>query len=65
MKATPLTEEFDFEAYQSHHGARALPLFRLAPDGKLQVFTARDDPKGSPGDTLVSLVEPALDEEAA
>ena len=57
VKATPITEEFDFDAFQAHHDARALPLLRLGEDGKLTVFTSDGAPSAAAGDTLISLVD--------
>ncbi len=55
VKATPLTEEFDYAAFRERHGDHAIPLFALA-EGRLRVFTAEAEPDPKPGETLVHLV---------
>jgi hypothetical protein len=56
IKTTPLTKEFDFEAFKAEHGDVAIPLFVLKPQGALQVCTAEEPPHPSPGDSIVSIV---------
>ncbi|MBW3542292.1 MAG: sodium:proton antiporter [Planctomycetes bacterium] len=56
VKATPLTEEFDFAAFQTHYGEDALPLFSIR-DGRLIVYTDENSPSPKPGQILVSLVQ--------
>lgn len=58
VKATPLTEQFDFEAFRSHYKGSAVPLFLIGEGGALTVCTAADAPTPRPGQTLVSLVDP-------
>ena len=60
VKATPLSEEFDFAAFQSLYGESAVPLFVVTETGKLKVVTADQALEPRPGQTLISLVrEPA------
>ncbi|MCZ7528443.1 MAG: hypothetical protein M5U14_19975 [Acidimicrobiia bacterium] len=62
LKATQLTEEYDFAVFQSRYGDAALPLFRLE-DGSLEVFAADGALRPRPGDVLVSVIDAAaLDE---
>ncbi|MEM7305495.1 MAG: cation:proton antiporter [Planctomycetota bacterium] len=59
VKRTPLTEEFDFEAFRGVYGPSAIPLF-AAKEGRLRVFTTAADPDPEPGETLFHLsLEPA------
>lgn len=59
IKATPITEEFDFEAFTAMYGSTALPLFVLTESGSLQVCTTDNPIEPDNGDTLVSLVDPS------
>ncbi len=56
VKATPLTEEFDFAAYRSMHGDRAIPLFAITENKKLIVLSEDDETTLAPGHTVISLV---------
>ncbi len=58
VKRTPLTDEFDFDAFMAQHGETALPLFVLKESGELVVLSAADRTNPTPGQTLVSLVGP-------
>ena len=57
IRATGLTEAFDFDAYYRKHYTRAVPLFAMTPKGSLRVFTAEDPPKPEPGWTILALSE--------
>ena len=59
LKATPLTREFDYAAYQVKYGAAALPLFVLTPMGELVIAVINEPLTPRPGQTLISLIEPA------
>ncbi|MFH1267289.1 MAG: sodium:proton antiporter [Planctomycetota bacterium] len=63
VKATPLTEEFDYEAFQSHYGGNAVCLFLIGESGDLTICTAADAPAPQPGHTLISLVDPVENSE--
>ena len=58
IKATPLTEKFDFAAFQSYYGPEAIPLFLISPAGNAFAFTTDTPLKPEPGQTLISLVDP-------
>ncbi len=58
VKATGITEKFDFEEYNNYYGPKALPLFLINPAGDVIVFTTDTPLKPEPGQTLVSLVDP-------
>jgi NhaP-type Na+/H+ or K+/H+ antiporter len=58
IKATSLTEEFDFEAFNSLYKGEAVPLFLINEDRELSVFNIDNPPGPSPGHTLISLVKP-------
>lgn len=60
VKTTPLTEEFDYDAFRDMHGEHALVLFIKTGAGRLEVVTAEDPPEPAPGDAVISLLnEPA------
>jgi NhaP-type Na+/H+ or K+/H+ antiporter len=59
VKATPLTVEFDHEAYLARHGQTALPMF-LVSNKRLTVLTADSRPRPRPGQTLIALVDPVV-----
>lgn len=58
IKATPLSEEFDMEAYAKANGKGHIPLFALDPDKRLRAFTDDFQPDVAPGWTLLSLLPP-------
>lgn len=58
IKKTPLTEEFDYEAFRELYGETAVILFVIQKDGMLIVATADATPSPKPGQTLISLVDP-------
>ncbi|MEE9405733.1 MAG: sodium:proton antiporter [Algisphaera sp.] len=58
LKATKLTEAFDWNAYIKRQGDRATPLFLLLPGHRLQVLTAAETPQPAAGQTVVALVRP-------
>jgi CPA1 family monovalent cation:H+ antiporter len=56
VKATALTEEFDFAAFQALYGEAAVPLFVITESGRLNVITAERPVEPKAGQTLISLV---------
>ncbi len=59
LKKTLLTEEFDAAAFRRQHGDRATPLFLLGPDQALTILTDDQPTEHRPGQTIMSLVDPA------
>jgi hypothetical protein len=57
IKATSLSQEFDYEAFQSLYGEAAVPLFVITETGRLNVVTADQALRPAPGQTLISLVQ--------
>jgi hypothetical protein len=62
VKATRLTEEFDYDAFRNLYGETALILFIIEAGGRLEIRTAQSDATPKPGQTLVCLVEPIPEE---
>ncbi len=59
VKATSLTREFDYRAYQALYGSAALPLFLIDPTGKrLSIFATDATLAPQPGQTIISLIRP-------
>jgi hypothetical protein len=56
VKATPISEEFDYAAFTVRYGPSALPLFVISGDGKLDVITAGQTREPKAGETLISIV---------
>ncbi len=56
VKATKLSEEFDFGAFCERYGPHALPLFLIRGAGKLIVASDVQSLDPQSGDTLVALV---------
>jgi NhaP-type Na+/H+ or K+/H+ antiporter len=54
-KSTPLTEEYDFEAYNADQGRQSVNLFALDNKGRLHVFCPDSEFEPGPGWTVVSL----------
>ncbi|HPI72054.1 MAG TPA: cation:proton antiporter [bacterium] len=59
LKTTALTREFDFNAYQAFYRDKAMPLFLITEDKKLQVFTSDRPLYPKPGQILISVVRGA------
>ena len=58
VKATTLSEEFDYEDFVAMYGEDALRLFIINESGSLSVVTADATPSVKAGQTLISLVDP-------
>lgn len=59
LKATRLTDEFDYDDFRERYGSAALPMF-LVEEDRLRIMTASDTPKPQAGQLIVSLIdEPA------
>lgn len=56
VRRTRLTEKFDYQAYRSMYGDRALSLFLINRAGELVIFTADNQPVPREGHTLISLI---------
>jgi NhaP-type Na+/H+ or K+/H+ antiporter len=56
VKATPISEAFDYAAFTQRYGESALPLFVVSDDGKLDVLTARHSREPKAGETLIAMV---------
>ena len=57
IKATRLSETFDYPAFQVFYGGEAVPLFIVTKSGALSVVTSDAEVKAGPGETIVALVE--------
>ena len=58
IRKTPLTEEFNYEAFQARYGGTAIPLFVSSGDQGLSVYTSEQSASPRAGQTLISLVHP-------
>jgi hypothetical protein len=56
VKVTGLSEQFDYEAFQTYYGNAAIPLFLIRASGNLLVFTTDTPLHPKPGQSVVSLV---------
>jgi NhaP-type Na+/H+ or K+/H+ antiporter len=61
IKVTPLSEQFDYEAFQTYYGNTIIPLFLITEAGQLQVFTVDQTLGPEAGQSLLSLVPPEAD----
>ncbi len=57
LKKTPLTDEFNYDSFQSLYGEKALPLFIIKENGELVVLALDNTPPPLPGQSLISLVD--------
>jgi hypothetical protein len=64
IRATQLTENFDFNAYRDRYGARALLLFAMDKKQRLYVFSTAREIYPEVGWTVVSLLPPEAAKEA-
>jgi len=58
VKATKLTDEFDYEAFVGLHGDQAMPMFAITESGVLRVATADKPLAPRSGQVVVSLFRP-------
>ena len=65
VRATKLTEEYDFETWRAQHGKDAIPLFALDEAGKLKVFVLGQELMPEPGWKVIGLVNRETPEEVA
>ncbi len=56
VKATKLSESFDYEAFKKAHGNSAIVMFTLTETGSLRVVTAGEEVKPAAGQTVIALV---------
>ena len=55
IKATPMSESFDFTAFESHYGETVIPLLLLDENLRLTVLTPDTETKPKPGQTIIAL----------
>ncbi len=55
VRATTLTDQFDFGVYRAGSGDGSVPMFVIRPGGTTDAFTADGEPRLGAGDTVVSL----------
>ncbi len=60
VKATKLSQEFDYTAFRERYGEDALVLFVVTEAGSLVISTADKAPSPKSGQTLICLVDPRL-----
>jgi len=58
VKATPLTEEFDYKAFLRYYGKDAIPLFVMNEQGMLTILSADTETSFQAGQTIIALVDP-------
>ncbi|MGD2108099.1 MAG: cation:proton antiporter [Phycisphaerae bacterium] len=56
VKATGLSEEFDYAAFLARHGESCVPLFVIDDRKRLSVITTEGDEEPKPGETVISLI---------
>lgn len=57
VKATKLTDDFDYDDFNKQYGDQAIPLFLITEKSKLRIYTEDVQPIPRPGHTIISLVE--------
>lgn len=63
IKSTQLTESFTFDSFQNVYDSQALPLFLITKNGSINPFTVDNLPVPQPGDTIISLANPEINDE--
>jgi hypothetical protein len=58
LKSTPITEQFNYNAFKDLYSSSAIPLFVIDENHNLLVFTVDQKPVPRPGQTLISFVSP-------
>ena len=61
IKKTQITAEFDYEAFRSRYGDKAVPLFLIKENGDLLAFANDNPPVPQPGHNVVALVAEVAD----
>lgn len=56
VKATRLTEEFDYQDFLEYYNGQAIPLFLIRENNNLHVFTKDSRVIPKPGNTIIALV---------
>ncbi len=62
VKATLLTDEFDFQAFRKTYGTNFLPLFLITETGRLLVFALDEELTPLPGQILIALIDRSAEE---
>ena len=57
IKATPLTEQFDYQALEAHYGGTVLPMCVIDDEARLHVLTADSPRQFKPNQTLICMVD--------
>ena len=57
VKATTLTDTFDYDAFLERYGTSTMPMFIIHESGELTVITSDQNVDPKPGHTVVCLVE--------
>jgi NhaP-type Na+/H+ or K+/H+ antiporter len=57
VKKTPLTEQFNYTAFQELYNGQAIPFFLINEDRELVIFTQDNQPAPRPGQMLISLID--------
>lgn len=58
IKRTPITDSFDVDAWRASYAERGLALARITREQRLVPLPADEELKASPGEVILSLVEP-------
>jgi NhaP-type Na+/H+ or K+/H+ antiporter len=58
IRATPLSETFDYDSYRDKYGKGLIPLFALDTKGQLRVFAVGNDFQPAAGWTVIGLLPP-------
>jgi NhaP-type Na+/H+ or K+/H+ antiporter len=61
IKSNALTDAFDWPGFLAQHGADAVLLFGIEPNGRLRVVSNRRKTEPKPGWTVIALVPPQQD----
>lgn len=57
VRATGLTEEYDYHTWRNAPDRTCWPLFAIDPTGRIHVYSTREQPRPGPGWQVVALVE--------
>lgn len=63
VKKTLITDEFSYDDFRDKYGPQTLPLFIITETGNLQIVDAEDRPTPKAGDTLLSIIDAAAEED--
>ena len=58
IKATHISDEFNYDKYLEQYGERSIPLFAIDPKQRLHIFVANGKMRPETGWKVISMIQP-------